>query len=121
MIRQALCLANDMRTLYIIACIFLALAIVLQVIALGAASRGARAIASDAQRRAESDESPDEQVYAEAHAFARTSGAVTGASLLVALAGMGLCCCSFARGYRRLTVIPVVLLVTYVAVLLVQV
>jgi len=110
-----------MKTVYIVACVLLALAIVLRLISLGAASGGARTIATEAQRRAENDEPPDEQAYAEAHTLARASDATTGASLLLALAGIGLSCYSFAHGCRRLTLIPVILLVMYVAVLLLQV
>ena len=107
-----------MKTVYMVACILLAFAIVLKLVALNTASRRARIIASAAERRAESDEPPDEEARAEVLALARTSRTTTGVSLLLAIAGIGLACYSFARGYRKLTAIPVVLLVVYVVVFL---
>ena len=95
-----------MKTLYIIACILLVLAISLRIVAIDAASHGMRSLA---MATANSQPTGDEPTC-----YARISDSLTLASAILAFLGIASWVCSFARGYRWKPVIPVILIIVYV-------
>ena len=100
-----------MKKLYIIACVLLVLAIGLRIVALNAASDGAHSLAMATANRQPADDHG-------AH-DARISDSLTLASAVLAFLGIAFWVYSFTRGYRWKPVIPVILLIVYVAFFLV--
>jgi len=110
---------NEMRNLCIVACVLLAFGIAVRLVALHFRRGSHRAYAEGwaVYEPYESDDprsfgfpGPEDPYFAEAERLAHVSNTAAEASFVAALAGAVLFIYSFAHGFRKLTVIPVVLL-----------
>jgi len=101
------------KPLYIGACVLLVVAISLRIVALAAASHSSRSLAMAAADRQPGSDKPT--------SYARMSDSLTLGSAILACLGIASWVCSFARGYRWQPVIPVILIIVYVALFMLRV
>ncbi|MBS3763970.1 MAG: hypothetical protein KGZ25_11785 [Planctomycetes bacterium] len=105
------------KTFYILACVLLLVAIVCEVVAMKAASEGAKTVAVSTS----GERQTDEEVRGKSNRLARTSDRFSTVGSVFAFLGLTFWICARARGCPWTAVIPITLLLVYGALFLVLV
>ena len=106
-----------MKTIYIVACILLLVASGGRIFAMHMGRRGAHILA-----QAIANGHPiDERVRSESSSFASTSDRLTLTSIIFSLIGITCWIYSYARGYHRAPLIPLLLFIINISLLLIMV